>query len=75
VAVAASVEVSREPVVAVVAHQVVELMVLSVLLEQLEQGGQAFHLRFLATMEELHKSMARVEMAGQIELTLLERAV
>jgi hypothetical protein len=75
VAVAASVEVSREPVVAVVVHQVMELMVLLVLLEQLEQGEQAFHLRFLATMEELHKSMVWVEMAGQIELTLLERAL
>jgi hypothetical protein len=75
VAVAASVEVPREQVVAVVVHQVVELMVLQVLLEQLEQGGRAFHLQFLAIMEETPKCMARVEMVEQIELTLLERAL
>jgi hypothetical protein len=39
-------------------------MVVLVLQEQVEQG---FHLRFLATMEEMPKSMVRVETADQTE--------
>ena len=51
-------------VVAAVVQQRVEQMALRMLLEQAEQ---VFHLRFLATMEEMPECMAQVEMAEQIE--------
>ena len=59
-------EVSRKRAGVAVVRQAVERTVLLVFLilplEQLEQGGQVFHSRFLNTMEEVPKSMVWVEM-------------
>jgi hypothetical protein len=56
---------ARVVVVAVV-QQRVEQMALPVVMDQLEQAEQAFHSRFLATMEEILKHTVQVEMAEQI---------
>jgi hypothetical protein len=62
---------------AAVVREEMERMVLLVLLEQVGQGAQAFHLRFLNTMVEMPKSMVQVEMAGQTHslVSPLEQAV
>jgi hypothetical protein len=54
-----------------------ELMALLVGLDQAELAELAFHSRFLGTMEEMPKSMVRVEMAEQTEplVSQLEQAV
>ena len=53
------------------------MALVSVFSDQAEQAEQAFHSRFLATMEEVPRSMVRVVMAEQTGLldTPLEQAV
>ena len=59
--------------VGVAEQEEMELMVLLVfLMGQPEQADLAFHSRFLATMGEIPKCMARVEMAEQIGPLVLQ---
>jgi hypothetical protein len=63
--------------VAGVREEMEQMALMLVYMDQAEQVDQAFHSRFLSTMEEMLKCMVRVEMAEQTEslVSSLEQAV